>query len=72
MDIVIGKVNFLLVQEKIKNMYIAIIRREFAVKNLNTNSGSLKGEEQLGMYEIMDGSPANGLHFKFSPIFIVL
>jgi vacuolar protein sorting-associated protein 26 len=55
-DVILGKINFLLVRIKIKHMEIAIIRREAAGTGTNTYNES----ESLLKYELMDGAPVKG------------
>jgi len=55
-DVVHGKIFFLLVRIKIKNMEVAIIRRE------STGSGpnAFNESETVAKFEIMDGAPVRG------------
>ncbi|PVU92376.1 hypothetical protein BB561_003881 [Smittium simulii] len=55
-DVIVGKIYFLLVRIKIKNMELSIIRRETtgAVPNQYNES------ETITKYEIMDGAPVRG------------
>ena len=55
-DIVIGKVYFLLVRIKIKQMEIAIIKRESA----GTGSSMVNDSQTVTKFEIMDGAPVKG------------
>lgn len=55
-DVVIGKVYFLLVRIKIKNMELNIIRRETTGVS-GTNAQQQTDNETLCKFEIMDGAP---------------
>ncbi|KAG9510046.1 Vacuolar protein sorting-associated protein 26B-like protein [Fragariocoptes setiger] len=55
-DVILGKIYFLLVRIKIKNMEIAIIKRESTGNGQNTFNES----EIIAKHEIMDGAPAKG------------
>jgi len=70
-DVIVGKINFLLVKIKIKYMELAVIRRETSGENVpslsaaasNNNSGSLNNlveTQTLTKHEIMDGAPVKG------------
>lgn len=55
-DVIIGKILFVLVKIKIKNMELSIIKRE------STNSGSNVYHESdtIAKFEVMDGAPVRG------------
>ena len=55
-DVIVGKIYFLLVRIKIKNMELSIIKRE------STGSGSnqYNESETITKFEIMDGAPVRG------------
>lgn len=55
-DVIVGKIYFLLVRIKIKNMEIAIIKRETTGSGPNTFTEN----ETIAKYEIMDGAPVRG------------
>jgi hypothetical protein len=55
-DVVLGKIFFLLVRIKIKNMELAIIRRESTGKGATMYNES----ETVAKFEIMDGAPVRG------------
>lgn len=55
-DMVVGKINFLLVRIKLKYMEIELRRRETARVGSNPRNES----EVIGKYEIMDGAPVKG------------
>jgi len=55
-DVVVGKIYFLLVRIKIKNMELAIIRRESTGSGPNLYNES----ETITKFEIMDGAPVRG------------
>lgn len=55
-DVVIGKVYFLLVRIKIKNMELNIIRRE-STGTAGANASQNTDNETLAKFEIMDGAP---------------
>jgi vacuolar protein sorting-associated protein 26 len=55
-DVVHGKIFFLLVRIKIKNMEVAIIRRESTGSGANVYNES----ETVAKFEIMDGAPVRG------------
>ncbi len=73
-DVILGKINFLLVRIKIKHMELAVIRRETCGEGVaqtlpggqttvgtGEHGGTLKTENQsLIKYEIMDGAPVKG------------
>ncbi len=56
LDVIVGKIYFLLVRIKIKHMEIAILKKE------STGSGpNIYAEtETIAKYEIMDGAPVRG------------
>ena len=56
-DVIIGKIYFLLVRIKIKNMDLEIRRRESTGSGANTHVET----ETLAKYELMDGAPVRGL-----------
>lgn len=60
MDVIVGKIYFLLVRIKIKHMEIAILKKE------STGSGpNIYAEtETIAKYEIMDGAPVRGKRTK--------
>jgi vacuolar protein sorting-associated protein 26 len=55
-DVIVGKIHFLLVRIKIRNMELSIIKRE------TTGAGSTlyNENETITKYEIMDGAPVRG------------
>ena len=53
---IVGKIYFLLVRIKIKNMELAILKRETTGSGANTYHES----ETITKYEIMDGAPVRG------------
>lgn len=55
-DVIIGKIYFLLVRIKIKNMELEILRTE------STGAGSSANveTETLAKFELMDGAPVRG------------
>lgn len=55
-DVILGKINFLLVRIKIKHMELAVIRRESAGNPPNTYNEA----ETITKYELMDGAPVKG------------
>ncbi|KAG4172032.1 hypothetical protein ERO13_A12G247600v2 [Gossypium hirsutum] len=55
-DVIIGKIYFLLVRIKIKNMDLEIRRRESTGSGANTHVET----ETLAKYELMDGAPVRG------------
>lgn len=55
-DMVVGRINFLLVRIKLKYMEIELRRRETARIGSNPRNES----EIIGKYEIMDGAPVKG------------
>lgn len=55
-DVIIGKIYFLLVRIKIKNMEIAIIKKE----TTGTSPNMYTENETIAKYEIMDGAPVKG------------
>ncbi|CAH8670052.1 unnamed protein product [Dicrocoelium dendriticum] len=55
-DVIVGKIYFLLVRVKIKNMELQIIKRETVGYGLNAFSDS----ETIAKFEIMDGAPVRG------------
>jgi len=74
-DIIIGKINFLLVRIKIKYMELAVIRRESSGEgishsknqggtsqnnNSDSNAQNVTETQTLTKYEIMDGAPVKG------------
>ncbi|MBA0863000.1 hypothetical protein Goshw_015361 [Gossypium schwendimanii] len=56
-DVIIGKIYFLLVRIKIKNMDLEIRRRESTGSGANTHVET----ETLAKYELMDGAPVRGM-----------
>ncbi|KAG1363267.1 Vacuolar protein sorting-associated protein 26A [Cocos nucifera] len=63
-DVIIGKIYFLLVRIKIKNMELEIRRRESTGSGPNTYVET----ETLAKFELMDGAPVRGLHWVFRPV----
>lgn len=55
-DVIIGKIHFLLVRLKIRNMELSIIRRETA----GTPPNQYNESETITRFEIMDGAPVRG------------
>lgn len=55
-DVVNGRIHFLLVKIKLKNMEIEIKRRESVGTGPHTRSEA----ETIAKYEIMDGAPVKG------------
>ncbi|CAI9767737.1 unnamed protein product [Fraxinus pennsylvanica] len=55
-DVIIGKIYFLLVRIKLKNMDLEIRRRESTGSGANTHVET----ETLAKYELMDGAPVRG------------
>lgn len=55
-DMVVGRINFLLVRIKLKYMEIELRRRETAIVGANPRNET----EVIGKYEIMDGAPVKG------------
>ncbi|CAL8079157.1 unnamed protein product [Calicophoron daubneyi] len=55
-DVIVGKIYFLLVRVKIKNMEIQILKRE----TLGSGPNMFSDSETLAKYEIMDGAPVRG------------
>ncbi|KAI8910250.1 putative PEP8-vacuolar protein sorting/targeting protein, partial [Gorgonomyces haynaldii] len=55
-DVIVGKIYFLLVRIKIKNMELSIIRRE----TCGAGSNQYNESETITKFEIMDGAPARG------------
>jgi len=55
-DVVLGKIFFLLVRIKIKNMELAIIKRE----SCGTGANVYNESETVAKFEIMDGAPVRG------------
>ena len=58
-DVVIGKIYFLLVRIKIKNMELEIKRRESTGSGPNTYVET----ETLAKFELMDGAPVRGIYY---------
>ena len=56
-DVIIGKIYFLLVRIKIKNMDLEIRRRESTGSGPNTHVET----ETLAKFELMDGAPVRGI-----------
>jgi len=61
-DVIIGKIYFLLVRIKIKNMELEIRRRESTGSGHNTYVET----ETLAKFELMDGTPVRGMSTSFS------
>lgn len=57
-DVIIGKIYFLLVRIKIKNMELEIRRRESTGSGPNTYVET----ETLAKFELMDGAPVRGIY----------
>jgi vacuolar protein sorting-associated protein 26 len=57
--VIVGKIYFLLVRIKIKNMELSIIRRETTGSGSNQHNES----ETITKFEIMDGAPVRGVDF---------
>ncbi|GAA50525.1 vacuolar protein sorting-associated protein 26B [Clonorchis sinensis] len=55
-DVIVGKIYFLLVRVKIKNMEIQILKRE----TLGSGPNMFTDSETIAKYEIMDGAPVRG------------
>ncbi|KAI6175781.1 hypothetical protein M3Y97_00727000 [Aphelenchoides bicaudatus] len=55
-DVIIGKIYFLLVRIKIKNMELSIMRRE----SVGSGPSLFHETDSVGKFEIMDGSPVKG------------
>lgn len=55
-DVIVGKIYFLLVRIKIKNMELSIIRRE----SVGTGPSLFHEMDTVGKFEIMDGAPVKG------------
>ena len=55
-DVIVGKIYFLLVRIKVKNMELSIIRRE----TTGSSSNQYNESETITKFEIMDGAPAKG------------
>lgn len=55
-DVVVGKVHFNLVRIKIKQMELAIVRKE----TVGSGQTSETQKETLSKYEVMDGAPVKG------------
>lgn len=58
-DVIIGKIYFLLVRIKIKNMELEIRRRESTGSGPNTYVET----ETLAKFELMDGAPVRGMRY---------
>jgi vacuolar protein sorting-associated protein 26 len=56
-DVIIGKIYFLLVRIKLKNMDLEIRRRESTGSGANTHVET----ETLAKFELMDGAPVRGM-----------
>ena len=61
-DVIIGKIYFLLVRIKLKNMELEIRRRESTGSGPNTYVET----ETLAKFELMDGAPVRGTLANFS------
>lgn len=55
-DVVQGRIHFLLVKIKLKNMEIEIKRRE----SVGSGAATRNEAETIAKYEIMDGAPVKG------------
>jgi vacuolar protein sorting-associated protein 26 len=64
-DVIVGKIYFLLVRIKIKNMELEIRRRESTGSGPNTYVET----ETLAKFELMDGAPVRGTLHIF-PLFL--
>ena len=60
-DVIVGKIYFLLVRIKIKNMELEIRRRESTGSGPNTYVET----ETLAKFELMDGAPVRGITIFF-------
>lgn len=58
-DVILGKIDFLLVRIKIKYMELAVIRRESAGR-VGSSGPSYNDPETITKYELMDGAPIKG------------
>ena len=56
-DVIVGKIYFLLVRIKVRNMELSIIKRETTGASNNQYNES----ETITKFEIMDGAPAKGI-----------
>ena len=56
-DVVVGKIYFILVRIKIKNMELQILRRESSGSGANLYNDT----EVAAKFEIMDGAPVRGI-----------
>ena len=56
MDVIVGKIYFILVRVKVRNMEISIVKRETSGMPPNQYNDN----ETLTRYEIMDGAPVKG------------
>lgn len=59
-DVVVGRVNFLLVRIKIKYMELAILRRESILSRSNPEKSLSTDNHTVTRFEIMDGAPIKG------------
>lgn len=55
-DVIVGKIYFLLVRIKIKNMELSIVRRE----SVGSGPSLFHETDTVGKFEIMDGAPVKG------------
>ncbi|KAI6214172.1 hypothetical protein M3Y94_00236900 [Aphelenchoides besseyi] len=55
-DVIVGKIYFLLVRIKIKNMELSIVRRE----SVGSGPSLFHETDTVGKFEIMDGAPCKG------------
>jgi vacuolar protein sorting-associated protein 26 len=55
-DVIVGKIYFLLVRIKIKNMELSIMRRE----SVGSGPSLFHETDNVGKFEIMDGAPVKG------------
>lgn len=67
-DVIIGKIYFLLVRIKIKNMDLEIRRRESTGSGANTHVET----ETLAKFELMDGAPVRGALFPLLRTFLFI
>ena len=65
-DVIIGKIYFLLVRIKIKNMDLEIRRRESTGSGPNTHVET----ETLAKFELMDGAPVRGMFTMLLLVYI--
>lgn len=56
-DVIVGKIYFLLVRIKVRNMELSIIKRE----STGATSNQYNESETITKFEIMDGAPVKGI-----------